>query len=57
MIPLTFLYDEFIDRPKLTEQKNPFDYIVPSPTRGVGTNKIENISTEINCRRHQHRIN
>ena len=37
MIPLTFLYDEYIDRPKLTEQKNPFEYIVLSPTNGVGT--------------------
>ena len=23
MIPLTFLYDEYIDRPKLSEQKKP----------------------------------
>ena len=38
MIPLTFLYDEYIDRLKFTEQKkNPFEYIVPSPTSGVGT--------------------
>ena len=38
MIPLTFLYDEYIDRPKFTEQKkNPFEYIVHSPTSGVGT--------------------
>ena len=37
MIPLTFLYDEFIDRPKLSEQKKPFEYIVPPPTSGVGT--------------------
>ena len=39
MIPLTFLYDEYIDRPKFTEQKkkNPFEYIVPSPSSGVGT--------------------
>ena len=37
MIPLTFLYDEYIDRPKLSEQKNPFEYIVPPPTSGVGT--------------------
>ena len=37
MIPLTFLYDEYIDWPKLTEQKNPFEYIVPPPTSGVGT--------------------
>ena len=31
MIPLTFLYDDYIYRPKLTEQKNPFEYIVPPP--------------------------
>ena len=37
MIPLKFLYDEYIDRPKLTEQKNPIEYIVPTPTSGVGT--------------------
>ena len=29
MIPLTFLYVEYIDRPNLTEQKTPFEYIVP----------------------------
>ena len=30
MTPLTILYDEYIDRPKLTEQKkNPVEYIVP----------------------------
>ena len=45
MIPLTFLYDEYIDRPKFTEQKkNPFEYIVPSPTSGVGT-----ITSKIGC--------
>ena len=33
MIPLTFLYDEYIDRPKLSEQKKP----IPLPTSGVGT--------------------
>ena len=27
MIPLTTLYDEYIDRPKLSEKK-PFEYIV-----------------------------
>ena len=37
MIPVSTLYDEYIDQPKLTEQKNPFEYIVPSPSRGVGT--------------------
>ena len=37
VIPLLFLYDEYIDRPKLSEQKKPFEYIVPPPTSGVGT--------------------
>ena len=38
MIPLTTLYDDYIDRPKLSEQKkNPFDYIVPPPLKWVGT--------------------
>ena len=36
MIPLTFLYDEYIDQPKLSEQKNPFEYIVP-PSSQVGS--------------------
>ena len=36
MIPVSTLYDEYIDRPKLSEQKNPFQYVVP-PTSGVGT--------------------
>ena len=36
-IPLTALYDENIDRPKLTEQKKRFEYIVPAPTE-VGRN-------------------
>ena len=51
MIPLTTLYDEYIDRSKLSEQKNPFEYIVPPPSRGVGTIKanwtlaINNFST------------
>ena len=31
MILLTFLYYEYINRPKLTEQKIPFEYIVPIP--------------------------
>ena len=42
MLPLTFLYDEYIDGPELTEQRNPFEYIVPSPS-GVGTKNISNI--------------
>ena len=37
MVTLTFLYDAYIDRSKLTEQKNPFEYIVPPPTTVVGT--------------------
>ena len=37
MIPVTFLYDEYIDRPKLSEQKKPFEYIFPPPTNGVET--------------------
>ena len=40
MIPVTILYDECIDRPKLTEQKNPFDYTVPPPHKW-GRNKKE----------------
>ena len=43
MIPVSTLYDEYIDRPKLTEQKNPAEYIVPPPSRGVGTIKINKI--------------
>ena len=41
MIPRTFLYDEYIGRPKFTEQKKPFEYIVPPPTSGVGTKMFE----------------
>ena len=42
MTPLTTLYDEYKDRSNLSEQKNPFEHIVP-PSRGVGTiNKILN---------------
>ena len=37
MKPVATLYDEYIGRPKLTQQKIPFEYIVPSPSRGVGT--------------------
>ena len=29
MVPLRTLYVEYIDRPKLSEQKNPLEYIVP----------------------------
>ena len=38
MIPVSFLYDEYIDRPKLTEQKkNPVEYIVPPPPPQEGS--------------------
>ena len=39
MLPVSTLCDEYIDRRKLTEQKKPFEYIVPPPSRGVGTIK------------------
>ena len=34
MLPLRILYDAFIDRPKITEQKKPFEYIIPPPLNG-----------------------
>ena len=40
MVPLTTLYDDYIDRPNLTEQKKPFEYIVPPPIKWVGTTKF-----------------
>ena len=48
MIPLTFLYEEYIDRPKLSEQKNPFEYIVPPPARGIGTIIISIVLIHLN---------
>ena len=44
MIPVSTLYDEYIDRPKLTQQKNPFEYIVPPPSIGVGTKNVHRSS-------------
>ena len=41
MIALTFLSDVYIDRPKLSEQNKPFEYIVPSPTSGGRTNGLD----------------
>ena len=41
MIPLTFLYGEYIAQPKFSEQKKPFEYIVPAPTSGVGTKSFD----------------
>ena len=40
MIQLSTLYDDYNDRPKLTEQKNIFDYTVPPPTKVDRSNKI-----------------
>ena len=41
MMPLTTLYDDYIDRPKLSEhKKNPFGYIVPPPPKWVVTNTL-----------------
>ena len=37
MIPLTTLFDDYIDRTKLFEQKNPFEYIVHPQLKWVGT--------------------
>ena len=37
MMPLTILYDEYIDQQKLNEQKIPLEYIVPPPLKWVGT--------------------
>ena len=36
MIPVSTLYDDYIERRKFTEQKkkNPVEYIVPPPSRG-----------------------
>ena len=40
MIPLTILYDEYIDRSKLTEQKNPVGYIVPPSPLKWGSEQL-----------------
>ena len=40
MIPVSTLFDEYIDRPKLTEQKNPFEYIVPPPPPHEGSEQL-----------------
>ena len=39
MIPLTTLCDEYIHRPKLSEQKKRFEYIVPTPLHKRGRYK------------------
>ena len=40
MITIKFLYGEYIDRAKLTDQKNPFEHIVPPPPPQVGSEQI-----------------
>ena len=47
IIPVSTLYDEYIDRPKLSEQKNPFVYIVPLPPQEGSERLIFNIMTSI----------
>ena len=39
MIPRTFLYDEYIGRPKFTEQKKPIWVYSSSPPHKWGRNK------------------
>ena len=33
MMPLTTPYDDYMERTKLTEQKNPFGYMFPPPNK------------------------
>ena len=47
MRALTTLYDDYIDRPKLSEQKIPIEYIVPLPLEWVGTNIASNANTSV----------
>ena len=47
MIPLTFLYDEYIDRPKLSEQKKPI-WVYSSPHKWGRNNKMSNFWKEMN---------
>ena len=44
MIPLSFLYDEYIDRPKLSEQKKPI-WIYSSSSIKVGWNNNGRLKT------------
>ena len=47
MIPVLSVYGEYIDQRKLTEQNNPFEYIVPRPSSGVGTMNEEMLKTAL----------
>ena len=40
MIPLTILYDEYIDRPKLIEQKNPSLVYSSSSPQKLGSEQL-----------------
>ena len=44
MISVSTLYDEYVDRQKLSKQKSPFEYIVPPPSIGVGTKIVAVVS-------------
>ena len=46
MTPLTTLYNDYIDWPKLTEQKNPFEYIVSPPTKVGQNNEFSDLQFE-----------
>ena len=46
MIPLTFLHDEHIDRPKLSEQKKPI-WVYSSSTPQVGSEQLVGLWIEI----------
>ena len=45
MIPQTAIYDDYIDQPKLSEQKNTVEYIVP-PLNKSGSEQL--LYTKIN---------
>ena len=40
MMPITTLYDEYVDRPKLTEQKTPVYHLIPPPPKCGGQQKL-----------------
>ena len=47
LIQLTTLYDEYIDRPNLTEQKNPFEDLVPPYPLEWGSEHKKNIKVSL----------
>ena len=52
MIPLTFLYDEYIDRPKLSERKKHIRVYSSSPTSEVGSNTETLFTLNLNLTTH-----